>query len=192
MLLASGGRFETFDVLAVWGLSRKFSGGVGYAEQTRAVIEGVLAKLPADHPVILAGDLNTPIDSDKADALVHEGNVARLRELDLLSAFSACHRGAPGSTQPTYFHKWKKESPFHIDHVFLPFNWCDRYGFSMGVWSFEDWVEPRISDHVPIVVSVPMPGAPQRKTWASWLDDARPRCPRLRGSEPTIGYSPLE
>lgn len=184
------GKFGAFDVLAVWGLSSHYAGKLGYAEQTRAVIKRVLAKLPTEYPVVLAGDLNTPIDSNKSDALVHDGNVALLRELDLLSAFSAYFLGTPAAKKPTHYWRWKQDQAFHIDHVFVPFGWCDRHGFSMGIGTFEDWVAARISDHVPLVVNIPGPRAPQRKTWTDMLEGRSG--PGVRGGTPTRGVSPQE
>lgn len=186
------GKFGSFDVLAVWGLSSQYAGKRGYAQQTRDVIESVLAKLPRDYPVVLAGDLNTPIESNKNDALVHHENVARLRELDLLSAFSAYfHRTVP-TTKPTHYWRWDEKKPFHIDHVFVPYGWCDRHGFSMSIGTFEDWVDEGISDHVPLVVNVPSPAAPRRKTWTDSLGNLPARGPEVRGATSKQGVSPPE
>jgi endonuclease/exonuclease/phosphatase family metal-dependent hydrolase len=184
------GDFGSFDVLAVWGLGSKYAGKLGYAQQTGEVIKSVLAELPADRPVVLAGDLNTPIESNKPDALVHNANVVRLRELDLLSAFSACFHTTPPGEKPTHYWRWKQSQAFHIDHVFVPFGWCDRHGFSMRIGTFEDWVATRISDHVPLLVNVPGPSAPQRKTWTDMLEGRRG--PGIRGGTPTKGVSPRE
>jgi endonuclease/exonuclease/phosphatase (EEP) superfamily protein YafD len=188
------GRFEAFDVFAVWAQGPEFVEKAGYARQTSAVIKEVLAKLDKDYPVVLAGDLNTPVLSDPNDAKAHDENVRALRELDLVSAFSSSFFGQAPLEHPTYFAKWRKEAPFHIDHVFLPFNWCDRHGFEMGIGRYDEWVakESRLSDHVPLVVTVAGPKAPKRKTWDDLLAEQPGKIPRLRGVAPAMAYSPGE
>lgn len=179
------GIFETFDVLAVWGLAREYS-GLGYAEQTTKVIDGVLARMPGDLPVVLAGDLNTPIESSKPDSMIHNANVARLRELDLWSAFTATHTTSP-KPRATFYAQRKRERAFHIDHVFVPYGWCNRHGFGMSVGSFDDWVASRLSDHVPLVVNVPWPDGPRRKTWEDPHEDQFPNGPGVRGGVKPMG-----
>lgn len=147
-----------FTVLGVWALGREWvDGGLTYAMQTARVVAEVLPTV--DGPAVLAGDLNAPILSSAADARRHAESVTRLQTHGLVSAFTAAHRDADPLTEPTLYHQWKVEQPFHIDHVFIPKEWTS--GIELKVGSYSEWVATKRSDHVPVIVDLLLPGAPQ-------------------------------
>lgn len=147
-----------FTVLAVWALGRNWvEGRLSYAAQTARVVAEVLPSIVG--PVVLAGDLNAPIASTPADARRHANTVAQLEALGLISAFTSARGEADPLTEPTLYHQRKLEQPFHIDHVFIPRDWTR--GIEVAVGTYEDWVATKRSDHVPMIVNVPIPHALQ-------------------------------
>ena len=52
-------------------------------------------------------------------------------------------------TRPTYYHRAKKDSKFHVDYCFFPEAWVDNL-VSVELGDFDTWCE--FSDHVPLVV----------------------------------------
>ena len=96
----------------------------------------------------------------------------------------------PAATKPTIYWQRKQRQAFHIDHAFVPFAWCDRHGFRMAIGTFEDWVATGLSDHVPLVVDIPGPQAPQRERWTDLLEGRS--APGVRGGTLTERVSPQE
>ncbi|MBY9074243.1 endonuclease/exonuclease/phosphatase family protein [Nocardioides sp. WL0053] len=147
-----------FTVLGVWALGREWvERGIDYAMQTTRVVAEVLPTI--DGPVVLAGDLNAPILSSPVDARRHAESVTRLQAHGLVSAFTAARGDADPLTEPTLFHQWKAEQPFHVDHVFIPKEWTSGIGLRVGTYS--EWVATKRSDHVPVIVDLSLPGTPQ-------------------------------
>jgi len=135
-------------VLAVWALGPEWvPGRLSYAAQTARVIAEVLPQL--EGPVVLAGDLNAPI---AGSARQHAANVAALATLGMVSAWTVARPGVDPATEPTLFHQWKRDQPFHIDHVFVPEAWAEDVSVTVG--GYDDWVATKRSDHVPLVVDV--------------------------------------
>lgn len=144
-----------FTVLAVWALGPSYlEGRPSYACQTARVVRDVIPEL--DGPVVLAGDLNAPIASAPAEVRRHAENVRQLELAGLVSAYTAARGGADPLSEPTLYHQWKQDRPFHIDHVFVPRNWTEEMRVEVG--SYEGWVATRRSDHVPVVVDLPVAG----------------------------------
>jgi exodeoxyribonuclease-3 len=150
-----------FTVLAVWTVA--MSGDKGrhpsYEEQTARVATEVVPML--EGPVLMAGDLNAPLTSRPQR---HAATVEELRKLGLVDVYAAT-RGLdwadPRTTaekslaEPTYFHRRKRDEPFHIDHVFLPEQWVA--GAQVEIGTYDDWVATRLSDHLPVIVDVEIP-----------------------------------
>lgn len=141
-----------FTLVAFWALGREWvDGRLSYASQASRVIAEILPGL--EGPVVFAGDFNAPISSNATDRARHAANVAALVEYGLVSAFTAARPGLDPLTEPTLFHQWKANQPFHIDHVFVPKAWTP--GMTVRVEKFQDWVAAGRSDHVPVVVDLP-------------------------------------
>ena len=103
-------------------------------------------------PLVLGGDFNS------WDALAH------LRLMDTMASQgrpSAYHRdrGCARNQEPdpTYFHLWKREQPYHIDLLFTPAEWSLA---AVEVGSYTDDTGTRISDHVPVTAVVTPGQAP--------------------------------
>lgn len=138
-----------FTLLAVWALSPFYATGLPYVAQVARVVEHVRT---VRGPVVVAGDLNAPLASDRRSSAGHAANVIALRSLGLESAFTSAFGTRDPLSLPTYFHRRRWDQPFHIDHVFIPRLW--RAGLSMTVGTFEEWVASGRSDHVPLIVDV--------------------------------------
>jgi hypothetical protein len=135
-------------LLAVWTVA-EFG---GYATQTARVVNEVLPALPG--PVLLAGDLNAPIDTS---VKAHQRTVQALAGHGLVSAFTAT-RGEDREAalaEPTFYWRNKRELGFHIDHVFLPEHWTADLRLAVG--DFDTWVGTGRSDHVPLVADITVP-----------------------------------
>lgn len=144
-----------FTVLAVWALGPEWlDNRLTYARQTARVIAEVLPSLAG--PVVLAGDLNAPIASNPSGTRQHAGNVDQLAAHGLVSAFIAARGDADPLSEPTLYHQWRAEQPFHIDHVFIPKEWAS--GIELTVGTYEAWVATKRSDHVPITIELPLSG----------------------------------
>lgn len=150
-----------FTILAVWALGPEWvEERLTYAQQTARVITEVLPSI--EGPVVLAGDLNAPIASAAAGARQHADSVSRLMAHGLVSAFAVCRGEVDPLTEPTLYHQWKADQPFHIDHAFVPKEWTD--GIELTVGTYAAWVATKRSDHVPIIIDLPLSGTTTSST----------------------------
>ncbi len=126
-----------------WAMTPKLA-GYSYTRQATLLIES----LPDDGvPTIVAGDFN----ASKSEA--HLNNVRRLNERGLVSAYHRRYERehAESEDDPTSFYLWREDRPFHMDFVFVPRDWPIE---SVDVGSYEDYCLTRLSDHVPVVVTL--------------------------------------
>lgn len=138
-----------FTVLAFWALGPEWvDGRLSYAGQAGRVITDVLPHV--EGPVVFAGDFNAPVSTNTAEGRRHEANVAALSTRGLCSAFTSARPGVNALAEPTYFHQWKADQPFHIDHLFVPKEWTSHIEVTVG--SFNEWVATGRSDHAPLIV----------------------------------------
>ena len=143
-----------FTILAVWALGPTWiEHRLTYAEQTARVVAEVLPSIRG--PVVVAGDFNAPISSNASSARQHAHSVSKLLEHGLVSAFAAARGDADPLTEPTLYHQWKAEQPFHIDHAFVPKEWTS--GIELTVGTYAAWVAAKRSDHVPIIIDLVLP-----------------------------------
>ena len=139
----------TFTLLAVWALGPEWvDRGPSYPQQTARVVAEVLPRLQG--AVILAGDLNAPINSSPTDARRHAETVLRLETQGLVSAFTAARGDLDPLAEPTLYHQGKAAQSFHIDHVFVPREWTQ--GLKVEVGTYEEWVANRCYVYLPIIV----------------------------------------
>jgi len=117
----------------------------GYPQQATRLIKW----LPQDDlPTMVAGDFNASSRNP-----THLSNVAALLERGIVSAYHSFH-GLEHTDQwaaATSYHQWSEAKPFHMDYIFLPSRW-EVEGVEVG--TYEEYPAKRLSDHVPIVVSV--------------------------------------
>jgi hypothetical protein len=125
-------------------------GQPSYVGQLDRAVDWV-EQLDASGPVVLAGDFNAPISSSQGP---YHGVARRLEDLGLVDAYRVS-RGLTADeppVDPTYFHHWRQDRPFHIDHLMVPSAWSDALTVQVG--DFDTWVASRRSDHVPLIVEV--------------------------------------
>lgn len=84
--------------------------------------------------------------------------------------------------EPTLYHQRYEARRFHVDHVYVPRHWLAS-GASVTIGTYEQWIEPGYSDHVPVSVDLPAterPNHPQL-VWSA----ARGAATRSAGKAPT-------
>jgi endonuclease/exonuclease/phosphatase family metal-dependent hydrolase len=135
---------DRFRFVGFWAMTPK-DAGFEYPEQAMRLIE----RLPVDDlPTVVAGDFNA------SKSVPHLSNVERLRARGLVSAYHALH-GVPHKAfkeqHPTSYYRWRKSRGYHMDFVFVPYTWRIE---SVEVGTYEDYPGMKLSDHVPVIVTV--------------------------------------
>jgi endonuclease/exonuclease/phosphatase family metal-dependent hydrolase len=99
-------------------------------------------------PTVIAGDFNASSRNEH-----HLRNVESLAARGLVSAYHSHRRieHAGAWADATSYHHRQASSRHHMDYVFVPADWSIR---DVEVGSFDEYMGRRLSDHVPIVVSV--------------------------------------
>jgi endonuclease/exonuclease/phosphatase family metal-dependent hydrolase len=108
----------------------------------------LIMSIPRDDvPSVIAGDFNA--SSRNAH---HLTNVAALSSRSMVSAYHAFHRieHTDAWDDPTSYHDWNKDRPFHMDYVFIPSEWAIE---AVEVGTFDKFAAARLSDHVPVIVT---------------------------------------
>ena len=144
---------HSFLALAVW------------TQRTSRYVEAVVETLWAHRDLILAnptvvlGDLNSNAiwDADHPGDRNHSALVRLCADLGLVSAYHQYWREGHGSeSRPTYYFRWNKDRPYHIDYCFIPEAWASSLT-SVDVGTYEGWAD--LSDHRPLVVDLALPSA---------------------------------
>lgn len=108
-------------------------------------------------PTIIAGDFNNNVLWDKDGFACNFGeNLKRLTKMGLKSSYHEKFKvGFGKELHPTiYWRDRTKTGPtYHIDYVFIPANFPAQ-AYSIQVGSHEDWVEAKLSDHVPLILDI--------------------------------------
>lgn len=143
---------ETALLLAIWTVANTEEKWPSYSRQVKAAITEWEGKVRTE-PVVLAGDLNCSAQGPSSKP--HLKNVARLEEMGARSAYHA-HRGVPHGEEPDMTLRWigrgKREFTYHCDFIFLSSAIGHRLeGVTVG--SIADWVDTRLSDHVPVMAT---------------------------------------
>lgn len=140
---------RTFQLLAVWTVEAPDR--PGYTAQVAEAISAYRAEL-ASGAMVLAGDLNC--SPQTANPHPHLANVSALQALGLDSAYHLAQDLDHGEeTEGTLYWRWSRDAPFHCDLAFIPATWRNTLT-AARVGSYTDWVEPRVSDHVPLIIDV--------------------------------------
>ena len=103
---------------------------------------------------VLAGDFNHNVRWDKPGWASNFRETADILEgRGLLSAYHAATGEEFGKESAyTYYHAPQNQAPYHIDYIFAPRAWKEEFRLCVG--SREDWIDSRLSDHVPIVLDI--------------------------------------
>lgn len=145
-----------FNLLAVWACHNKKN---SYRARLGPLSRAITAyrHFIHDRPCLVAGDFNDNVLWDKPlRPNKHALNVSELLALGLTSAYHYQRGIEQGQeTEPTiYWRDRKSDGPrYHIDYCFVSVDWGTRIS-RVKVGTFDDWVSPRLSDHVPLIVDV--------------------------------------
>jgi exodeoxyribonuclease-3 len=150
-----------FNLIATWAMNHRATSeakGPNRDRQLAGALESY-AQLFDEGQVVVAGDLNDNATWDKPNgARPFASKVELLRQRGLVSAYHEV-RDEPfgGESEHTiYWRDRKLDGPrYHIDYCFLPVSWIPYARVTVG--SFEEWVAPKYSDHVPLIVDVELP-----------------------------------
>jgi hypothetical protein len=135
----------TFTIVGFWGLPRKIA-GCSYTQQAHLALKDV-DRCPGE--VVMAGDFNAYNHPD------HSAFMDAMTERSMTSAFHVDREELRDEeSEATYFHGWVAPGRIHIDLVFVPSKWPLE---SVSVGTYESYVAPKLSDHVPVVATVGMP-----------------------------------
>jgi exodeoxyribonuclease III len=136
-------RTASLTVLGVWSCP---SDG-HYVREVQRALDAHRRWLDPEADVVVAGDFNVDGRAGRRAALFRQ-----LASMGLYSAYHTVRHEEFGSeTAPTYYHHRNRARPFHIDFCFVSAPLRDRL-HAVEVGTFEDWIEPGHSDHVPLVV----------------------------------------
>lgn len=127
-----------------------------YVAPTKRALSA-LSDFIAEAPTIIAGDFNQTVrlDPGRGPARQFRGVVDQLEALGLRSAWHSFHGDIFGAeTAATHYWRWQKQNEYHIDYAFAPETMRVS---SVTLGTYEDYAEPRISDHVPLLVDVEVP-----------------------------------
>ncbi len=142
---------QTFFLLAIWAQRP-------YREPVYRALERYRNQLTAG-PAVIAGDFNQNTIWDSPNRTHNHGrNVTLMEELGMVSAYHHHFEVAHGAERDST-HYWryqtKTKSIFHIDYCFLPKSWLKSVS-SVQMGNVSDWIDNRLSDHVPLVVDIRM------------------------------------
>lgn len=149
-----------FHLLAVWAANHRIlqTEDEDLPSRPLEVVEHYRAFLTAA-PAIVAGDFNNNVKWDKGKkAANHAHVVAGLERLGLVSAYHVGRGELHGNESlPTLYSRDRKpDGPkYHVDYCFLPLEWCSALR-EIEVGTFDAWVGRGLSDHVPLIVDVPV------------------------------------
>ena len=86
----------------------------------------------------------------------HANEIRAMAGLGLVSAYHVS-RGVEAGAEPEPTLYWRDRTidgpTYHIDYVFIPEEWS-QCSFELTVGRYWDWVHPRLSDHVPLVLEI--------------------------------------
>lgn len=141
----------SFTLFAVWSIQGQEHPYV------RAICKAVdlYSHLIRDNPAVVVGDFNSNAiwDKDHPPEMNHSALVDRLASLGLVSAYHHVRNEPHGAEkEPSYYHQWNQQKPFHIDYCFVPRPWAEKIT-AVKIGSFEEW--RRHSDHRPLLVDLP-------------------------------------
>ena len=137
---------QEFDVIGVYVAAVD-----GYVAPSLRALEE-LGPILARANCIVAGDFNANAIWDKRAGTGRRFSdlVSRFSTAGLESAWHRAMGEAYGAErQPTIFHMWSPEKPYHIDYIFGSEPLLARMT-SIEIGTYADWTAKKLSDHVPL------------------------------------------
>jgi len=161
------------NLLAVWAFNHRTPSEVTPNPETTEAAVAYYAPFLQAAPAVVAGDFNASVHWDgKSRSASFASLNEKLEALGLTSAYHTYGKHAfDHEPHPTLLWQWNEERPYHIDYVYVPRTWipCVR---SVTVGSSADWVRPKVSDHVPVVVECDLPNQRALSSLAGLAGDA--------------------
>lgn len=114
-----------------------------------------LTSFVAEAPTVFAGDFNqsAAFDAKRRSGRRFEDVLKRLVQNRLVSAWHMhTGEGHGAESSATLYWRWQRDSRFHIDFIFFPPEFFHLSAALLG--SYEQYVETKISDHVPVVADL--------------------------------------
>lgn len=141
---------ETLNLVGVWSVRKQKS----YVQTVCDGLAEILPRLNPENQTIVAGDFNASSVFDNGGSASESFSKVDdvLTSVGLQSLWHTHASEKFGEeTQPTYFHQWNRDRPFHIDYVYVSDGMRARLeGLEIG--TFDKW-RPDGSDHMPIICS---------------------------------------
>jgi exodeoxyribonuclease-3 len=149
---------NTIDLLAVWSFWVTGTKNVKIPNQVAAALSRFSGRMSMSD-VIVAGDFNNNVIWRSRDVTRnHDYTNDLLSSFGLSSAYHVLSGDEHGSEQvPTIF--WQKRTVdgprYHLDYIYLPKKWLAP-PTSISIGEHAQWVANRLSDHVPLTVTLPL------------------------------------
>ena len=146
-----------FSLIAVWAMNHRASNIKAFPQsnpQPAAALNTYWTE--GSGPTILAGDFNHNVswDATMPHAKQHARTLDATRQASLASAYHHHFGEAQGAeSTPTLHWRGAGQKTYHIDYAFIPDEWLPRLQ-DVSVGSKQEWIDSRLSDHVPLVVEL--------------------------------------
>ena len=137
--------------LAVWTKSEGADAAFSYIGQFWKFLQLHKADIQKSDCIIL-GDFNSNVKWDKLDAWWrHTEVVEELNQLKFSSLYHHQFHELQGhESEPTFYHQYNLNKPYHIDYVFIPIQFLSKAKLRIG-----DTVDSiKYSDHRPLVIDL--------------------------------------
>jgi len=146
-----------FLLLAVWVMHNRAVNRIEENPNRWQMLQALEAyeSLVRSQRCVVAGDFNNAVRWDgPRKASNHSLAVEKLSNLGLVSAYHTRSVTSQGKEpDPTLFWMRHRDSPYHIDYIWLPQPWVSGIE-AVEVGEFSTWVQSGLSDHVPLTVEL--------------------------------------
>jgi exodeoxyribonuclease-3 len=146
-----------FLLLAVWVMHNRAVNRIQENPNRWQMLQAleVYESLLRSQRCVVAGDFNNAVRWDgPRKASNHSLAVEKLSNLGLVSAYHTRSVTSQGKEpDPTLFWMRHRDSPYHIDYIWLPAAWVAGLK-AVEVGEFSTWVQSGLSDHVPLTVEL--------------------------------------
>ena len=138
---------QEFTLLTVWTWPAK-----GHKNYKTPLLAGLEAYRSIQGPVVIAGDFNGNACFDKPRTRLKWSTCFEaVEQFGVVSAYHAFFNEPYGrESHPTQYQLRRKDSPFHLDYVFVPTAWRSAIR-NVQVPAFSQYTE---SDHRPVIVDL--------------------------------------